>query len=361
LRAAEIRAVAYGLGAMGRLCVRLMTEKGVSVVGGLTRASHLGEDLGDACGVGHRLGVAVSNDPEAVLSAARADIAILSVATYLDDMAEHIERCARHGVNVITTAEEVFYSWRTEPELTAEIDRLAKDHGITVLGSGYNDYFWGGEVTQLAGCCQRIDRIEGVGQFNIDDYGPQVARNVHVGESPAEFEAAFGGPQGRPSIIQPVADLICAELGLTVTSVRETIRAATEGIAIPCRVLDTVVPPGAVTGKVTEVDVETAQGTSVHLELRERLYLEGETDLNRWTLRGVPDVALENPAPATDVLTCATMVNRIPDVIRAPAGYLTVDKLPRLRYRPLSLERYLDEGGGREREATRPGEDPAGG
>lgn len=339
----RIRAVMYGVGAMGQLCVRLMDEKGVLVVGGVTRGSHLGEDLGEVCGVGRKLGVAISSDPEEVLGSVRADIALVSVATYLDDVAEHIERCVRHGVNVLTTAEELLYSWRTQPALTEEVDRLAKEHGVTVVGSGYTDYFWGGEVTQLAGCCHRIDVIEGVGQFNIDDYGPQVAENNHVGESVSEFAAAFAGGDSPPAFFQVVADLICADLGLTLTSVKETIRPAIEEVDVPCAVLGLTVKAGDVTGKVTEVDVETAQGTSLHLELRERLYREGETDLNRWVLHGCPEVVLENPSPATDVLTCATMVNRIPDVIEAPPGYVTVDRLPKLRYRPLSLERYLGD------------------
>ena len=340
----KIRAIMYGVGAMGQLCVRLMVEKGVEVVGGVTRSSHAGEDLGEVCGVGRKLGVAVSSDPEEVLASGRADIALLSVATYLDDMAEHIERCVRHGVNVLTTAEELLCAWRTQPVLSAEIDMLAKEYGVTVVGSGYTDYFWGGEVTQLAGCCHRVDAVEGIGQFNIDDYGPQVAENNHVGESVSEFAAAFGGGDGPPAFFQAVADLICADLGLTVTSVKETIRPASEEVDVPCAVLGITVKAGDVTGKVTEVDVETAQGTSLHLELRERLYREGETDLNRWVLRGYPDVVLENPSPATDVLTCATMVNRIPDVIDAPPGYLTVSELPKLRYRPLPLERYLRGG-----------------
>jgi hypothetical protein len=340
----RVRAIMYGVGAMGQLCVRLMDEKGVRVVGGVTRGSHIGEDLGEVCGVGRRLGVAISNDPEAVLASSPADIALLSVATYLDDMAGHIERCVRHGVNVLTTAEELLYSWRTQPELTAEIDGLAREYGVTVVGSGYTDYFWGGEVTQLAGCCHRIDAIEGIGQFNIDDYGPQVAENNHVGQSVAEFAVAFSGGDGPPAFFQAVADLICADLGLTVTSVKETIRPATEDVDVPCAVLGITVRAGDVTGKVTEVDVETAQGTSLHLELRERLYRAGETDLNRWALHGYPDVVVENPSPATDVLTCAIMVNRIPDVIDAAPGYLTVNDLPKLRYRPLPLERYVRGG-----------------
>ena len=326
-----------GVGAMGSLCARLLLEKGVVLVGAATRETHLGEDLGEAVGLGRELGVTVSGDPEEAFAETRPDIVVVATATYLEDVYEAVAACLRCGSSVITTAEELLYAWRTRPDLAAELDELARRHGVTVVGSGYNDYFWGGEVTQLAGCCQRIDLIEGVGQFDIDDYGPQVARNNHVGDSAAAFAAAFAGSGGRPAFFQVVADLICADLGLHLDEVRETIRPATEAVTVRCEALGIDVAPGDVTGKVTEVDAATAEGTRLHLELRERLYLDGETDLNRWVLHGTPDVVLENPAPATDVLTCATIVNRVPDVLNAPAGYVTVDRLPRLRYasRPL--------------------------
>jgi 4-hydroxy-tetrahydrodipicolinate reductase len=334
-----IRAVVYGVGAMGALCGRLMHEKGVELVGGITRTSHLGEDLGEVCGVG-ALGVQVGDDAEAVLAASRPDVALVCVATFMDDMTEHLERCVRHGVNVITTAEEALYPWRTQPELTARLDALAKANGVSVLGSGYTDYYWGGEVMQLAGSCHRIERIDGVGRFNVDDYGIAVARNNHVGEGVAEFRAAFE-KDTSPAFFQTVADLLCADLGLSVTSVGQSIRPSTEDVDVPCAVLGMTVRAGDVTGKVTVVDVATEEGVDLHIELQERLYREGETDLNRWVIHGEPDAVLENPSPATDVLTCATMVNRIPDIIAAPPGIVTVDTLPKLRYRAHPLPSYL--------------------
>jgi 4-hydroxy-tetrahydrodipicolinate reductase len=334
-----IRAVVYGVGAMGALCGRLMHEKGVDLVGGITRTSHLGEDLGDVCGVGP-LGVQIGDDAGAILAATRPDVALVCVATFMHDMMEHLERCVRHGVNVITTAEEALYPWRTQPELTARLDALAREHGVSVLGSGYTDYYWGGEVTQLAGSCHRIERIEGVGRFNVDDYGIAVARNNHVGESVAECRAAFE-KDTSPAFFQTVADLLCADLGLTVTSVRQSIEPSTEDVDVPCAVLGTTVKAGDVTGKVTVVDVATEEAVDLHIELQERLYREGETDLNRWVIHGEPEAVLENPSPATDVLTCATMVNRIPDVIAAAPGYVTVDVLPKLRYRAHALSTYL--------------------
>lgn len=328
--AGGVRGIVYGVGAMGTMCGRLMVEKGVQLVGGVTRTTHLGQDLGEVCGVGP-LGVTVSDDAEGVLAQAQADVALLCVATFLPDVAEHIERCVRHGANVITTAEEALYPWRTQPELTARLDQVAKEHGVSILGSGYADYYWGGEVMQLAGSCHRIERIEGVGRFNIDDYGVAVARNNHVGETVDEFEKAFR-VDSTPAFFQTVADLLCADLGLAVTSVRQSIRPSTEDVDVPCAVLGITVKAGEVTGKVTLVDVATAEGVELHIELQERLYREGEADLNRWVIHGEPDAVLENPSPATDVLTCATMVNRVPDVLAAPPGYITVDQLPKLRY-----------------------------
>jgi 4-hydroxy-tetrahydrodipicolinate reductase len=39
--------------------------------------------------------------------------------------------------------------------------------------------------------------------------------------------------------------------------------------------------------------------------------------------------------------TCTQVVNRIPDVINAPPGFVTVDMLPRLAYRPHRLDQYV--------------------
>ncbi len=333
----QITAGIFGVGAMGSMCARLLLEKGVELVGAVTRVSHLGEDLGDAIGLGRPLGFPVVDTAAQAFGGAGPDIVVLATSTYLQDVFEQIAVCARRGANVITTAEELLYSWRTQPSRSADLDELARRHGVTVVGSGYNDYFWGGEVTQLAGCCQHVDRVEGVGQFNVDDYGPQVARNCHIGESVSEFGEAFAGTSGPPAYFQTVADLICADLALTICDVRESVRPATEPVTVYCAALGLNVKPGDVTGKVTEVDVTTEEGAELHLELRERLYVEGETDLNRWVLYGTPDIVLENPSPATDVLTCATIVNRVPDVLNASAGYVTVDRLPKLRYasRPL--------------------------
>jgi 2,4-diaminopentanoate dehydrogenase len=337
-----VRVLVVGIGAMGAMCTRFLIGKGAEVVAAVSRVSHVGQELGAACGLDKAVGVVVEADLKAALETTRPDIAVVCTASYVTDVAELVADCLRKGVSVITTAEECLYSWRTRPVLTAELDALARENNATMTGSGYTDYFWGGEVFQLAGCCHDIRLIEGLGQFNVDDYGSQVARNNHVGDSTEVFEDAFAG-RSSPGFFQTVGDLLCAHLGLTVADVRESVHPATAECDLECAALEMTVRRGDVTGKVTVVDVETAEGAALHLELQERLYLPGEADLNRWVIHGTPDVTVENPRPATDVLTCATVVNRIPDVLNAPPGYVTVDSLPPLRFRPRPLD--LDANG----------------
>ena len=45
--------------------------------------------------------------------------------------------------------------------------------------------------------------------------------------------------------------------------------------------------------------------------------------------------------PATVELTCATIVNRIPDVINGTPGYVSTDKLDELKYRVKPLNEYV--------------------
>ena len=63
------------------------------------------------------------------------------------------------------------------------------------------------------------------------------------------------------------------------------------------------------------------------------VYAPDEFDKNVWTVEGEPTTTITVEKPATVELTCATVVNRIPDVIKATPGYVTTEKMGDLQFK----------------------------
>ena len=58
-----------------------------------------------------------------------------------------------------------------------------------------------------------------------------------------------------------------------------------------------------------------------------KVYAPEEFDKNEWTVEGEPATTLVINRPATVELTCATIVNRIPDVIKAESGFVPTSNI----------------------------------
>jgi 2,4-diaminopentanoate dehydrogenase len=338
----QITAVVYGVGAMNSIATRMMLEKGVVIVGALARSPEkIGKDLGEVAGLGVETGVLVDDDAERVLSTRRPDVAMIAVSSYMDDMYEHLRVCAANGVNAITIAEECLFPWNTSPARTAELDALAKEHGVTLTGSGHQDVYWLNVVTMLMGTAHRIDRVVGHATWNVDDYGPEVARDQRVGNSEAEFAQWLEHAERPPTFGRNVIDGIMSAVGLTPRVISSRTRPDFAPAELQSKALGLTVPEGGIIGFTDIDEAETFEGPTVSFEMSGRLYAEGEADVNDWTIEGEPELRLSNPAVPTQVTTCTQYVNRIPDVINAPPGFVTVEKLPPLSYRPFSLSQYV--------------------
>ncbi|OGA74929.1 MAG: dihydrodipicolinate reductase [Betaproteobacteria bacterium RIFCSPLOWO2_12_FULL_65_14] len=339
----KIRVIQYGCGNMGRVTLRYLVEKGVEVVGVIAKSPEkCGRDAGEVAGLGFKLGVPVRSDAEAVFAECDADACIIAIASLMRDMYPFFELAARFGVNAISTSEEAFYPWTTSPELTNRLDRLAKQNNCTLAGSGYQDVFWGNLITVLAGASHRIDRIEGISSYNVEDYGLALAEVHGAGLSLEDFDRRIAQSDSLPSYVWNSNEWLCSQLGWTIKSMRQKLVPLTYGENLQSKTLGRVIPAGQAVGMSAVVTTQTFQGPVVETQCIGKVYAPGETDKNDWMIKGEPDTTLSISRPATGELTCATIVNRLPQLIEAPPGFYTTEKLPPATYLTYPMHYYVD-------------------
>lgn len=337
----DVRAVVYGVGAMGSILTRLLLDKGVKIVGAVGRSPEkVGRDLGDVAGLGRKIGVAVDSDPHRAL-ADGADIAVVCVSSYLSNMRDHFAVCLKHGVNVITIEEETVFPWTTAPDHAAELDALAKTNGVTLAASGAQDVFWLHLVGTLLGASHKVEAVEGRCLWNVDDYGPEVAAHVHVGDTPEDFERHIAEHGWPDFVARATLEALVSELELSVKALSSHVTPVLADKPTLCRSQERAVPAGHMLGIVDSTEVQTVEGPRFKFSMEGRVYREGEADTNEWHVRGEPDLHLRNERVPYQFSTCSSVVNRIPDVIRAEPGLVTLNRLGKPSYKHGALGRYL--------------------
>ncbi|MEX6312903.1 hypothetical protein AB6G19_03185 [Providencia manganoxydans] len=141
----KVRAVQYGCGKMGKFLIRYLQEHGAEVVAAFDiNEAVIGKDIGEISGT-ELTGVKVQplNEAEATLSRLKPDVGVIATLSTMADLNDAFSLFARLGINAISTGEEALYPWNSSPEITKELDQLAKTTNCTLAGSGYPDMYWG--------------------------------------------------------------------------------------------------------------------------------------------------------------------------------------------------------------------------
>jgi 4-hydroxy-tetrahydrodipicolinate reductase len=354
----KIRFVQYGCGKMSRFLMRYALEKGAEILAAFDlNPAVAGKDLGELSGVPCG-GIKVSDakDVSRILGELKPDVCIIATRSTVAELKEIFSACAKNGVNAITTCEEALYPWNSSPDLTAELDKLAKAGGCTLCGSGYPDLYWGTLITTLAGSAHRITKIKGSSSYNVEDYGIALAQGHGAGLSAAEFEKQIGNynslssaqikalvEKGEyiPSYMWNQNGWLCSSLGLTVVSQVQKCVPHICSRDLHSSTLGMTIKAGNAAGMSAIVTTETAEGITLETECIGKVYTPEEFDKNEWTLYGEPDITLIVNRPATVELTCATIVNRLPQLIDSGPGYITTEKMPVNEYRVKPLNYYV--------------------
>lgn len=343
-----LKIVQYGCGKMSVYTMRYVIDNGGEIVGAVDiNPNVIGKDIGDIMGTDKK-GVVVENvaNAEQMLMTLKPDCVIVTTMSLLADVEDALMLCAKCGVNAITTCEEAFYPMNSNPTLTTKIDQLAKENNCTITGSGYQDAFWGNLITTLVGASHNITKIKGSSSYNVEDYGIALAKAHGAGLTKEEFNAQVASADEisdeerqkviesgayAPSYMWNVNGWLCDKLGLTVISQRQKCVPQFNDYDIESSTLGMTVTAGMATGMSAVVTTETKEGITLETECIGKVYNKDEFDRNAWTVYGEPDTTLVIEKPDTVRLTCATVVNRIPDVIKAEPGFVPTSRMGELK------------------------------
>lgn len=356
----KVRVVQYGTGKMAVYTMRYVFEKGGEVVGAIDmNPAVIGKDIGEIMG-GEEKGVKVTavDKAEEMLKEVKPDIVIVETMSLLNDIKDAFLLCAKLGINAISTCEEAFFPFNSNPTVTKEIDELAKKNGCTITGSGYQDIYWGELISAIAGSTQKITKIKGSSSYNVEDYGIALAKAHGAGLTLEQFDKEVASvdkisDEARqeiinkgeylPSYMWNVNGWLCSKLGLTPLSQTQKCVPQTYSEDIDSSTLGMTVKAGDATGMSAVVTTTTKEGITIESECIGKVYSKDDFDKNEWTIEGEPNTTIVVARPATVELTCATIVNRIPDVINGKPGYVSTDKLDELKYLVKPMNEYVKD------------------
>jgi len=324
----KVRVVQFGCGPIGCSVIRYARNRAdIEVVGAIDiDAGLVGRDLGEVAGIDDKLGVLISAEADAILSQSKPDVVFLNTSSSLRVVYAQVVKCIGAGANVISTCEELAYPYRKEPQISADIDKKARDKGVTVLATGVNPGFvmdaW---PLFMTGVCRQVRKIKAV---RVQDASPRrgpFQKKIGAGRTLEEFnELVAAGTLKHVGLPESIA-MIASGLGWELDEITESI----EPVVARSRV------------KTDFVTVEPEQAAGVRqvgrgIRARDELitlefeaYVGAPESYDAVYITGTPnlEVVIKGGTPG-DIATAAITVNCVHRVVDAPPGLLTMKDLP---------------------------------
>lgn len=330
----NIRVIVWGLGEMGKGAVKMLkSKKGVEIVGAVVRGDKIGRSMYEIIGLEHGDSLdIIAGSYEDIIKEKAADLVLICTDSFVRDSFDKIKYSVERGINVISTAEEMAYPKAQELELSKEIDKLAKENKVTVLGTGINPgLIMDLLVIALTGACIDVEHIKAERINNLSPFGPSVMSGQGVGLAVDKFnnkvrEGSLDGHVGFPESINMVADAIGWKLSQEVELTRAPIISN-----VYRKAPNAEVQPGDVAGCNMkgygyvdgEMKIEMLHPQQVEPQL------EGGSTGDYIDIKGNPNIRMSIvPEIPGGIGTIAMTVNMIPHVINSRPGLKTMIDLP---------------------------------
>jgi 4-hydroxy-tetrahydrodipicolinate reductase len=340
----NVKIVSYGIGVIGkRLAKHLLTKEGIEIVGAIDiNPNILGKDLGEVLGQDN-IGVIISDDADKILEETKPDIVCHTTMSYLRQTYGQFEGILKHGVNIISSCEELGYPFveKESTEMAYKLDKIAKKNGATLLGTGINPGFLMDTLPIfLSGPCEVVEEIYIARQMDASTRRIPFQKKIGAGITVAEYKDAIDnqkitGHVGLEQSIQMIADVFGWEIDEIKVNTPEPItfdhEVASDAIKVPA---------GYVAGGF-QMAYGIRKGKKL-ITMDFKAYIGAPEEFDNVTIKGVPPINNKiTPCVHGDHGTIAMMTNMIPQVINAEPGLKTMSELPIPHATPAHFGKYL--------------------
>ncbi|MGB9717915.1 MAG: dihydrodipicolinate reductase [Thermoproteota archaeon] len=324
-----VRVAVYGLGPIGMLIARKVLErKSLELVAAFeVDDSKIGRDVGEVIGVNSRIGVTISRESEAaeILRRSGADIVLHATSSHLEKIYPQIVKCIEAGTDLISTSETLANPWYRYPKLATEIDRMARENNVSIIGAGVNPGFVFDALPILMTLvCARINRL-------------RVTRSLDAGKRRLSFQKKYGLALSVQEFTRKMesgeitahigygesVDLIASALGVNLTRIVEKQEPIVSTKPLKTQYFE--ITPGRVSGVHGYGIGYAGEKELVRVEL---LAEAGGEEFEEVVIEGEPPVKWRSTGIAGDTATAAVVVNLIPKVLGARTGLLRITDIP---------------------------------
>ena len=323
-----IRVMHVGLGPIGVGVLKQVLERpGFEVVAAVDiDPEKAGKDVGEILGLEDQTGIEVQGDLEAALAGHHADVVALCTGSTLPGIKSQLAAILAARLPVVSTTEELSFPQFSNKALAAEIEEMAREAGVAVVGTGVNPGFAMDTLpVVLSAACERVDSVTVDRIQDASSRRLPFQRKIGAGLEPDDFRQKADRLEIRHVGLTESIAMIAAAFGWELDRITDVIepKIANEPVASDYISVEKGQVAGLIQDGIGYRDKEPI--IRLHMEAYlgapesyDAVRLEGSPALYSKIVGGIPG----------DIATASVTVNTLPRALAAPPGLHTMRDLP---------------------------------
>ncbi len=323
----EIKVVQIGMGPLGiKIADFISQRKGIKTVASIDKDPNLIGTKLNALNANLSHKITIESDLETTVKKSAPDVAILTTVSDMERITPQIMDILKLGIPVVSTCEELSYPWKTAESLAQQIDQLAKEHNVAVLGTGVNPGFLMDSLpSYLTSVCHNVESVLVSRYQNAAYRRIPFQKKIGAGLTLTEFENKKKEGTLKHVGLTESIQFIAAGLGWELDKTEDNISPVIAAEDI--KVNGSRVSKGCVSGVCQigkgyvdgEVKVTlTFQAAIGELESYDEIEIKGSPNIKSRIVNGVNG----------DIATCAITINATKQILNAQPGLRTMADIP---------------------------------